>query len=78
MIDRAAGDYYANGGRFPPRFSHDLRYLPLDLANEAQNLTRAWRRYAGTIGRSLTGNSDNSLRIKNKIRRILSRLASDR
>jgi hypothetical protein len=74
VIDRATGDYYIGGGRFPSRISLDPRYLPLDIANETLNLVRTLRRYAGTVGRAIAGKDEDVLRLKNKIRGAVSKL----
>jgi hypothetical protein len=66
LIDSAAGDYFANGCEALPRFSRDLRFLPLDLLNN-----RMRRRYATLLG-ILTGNRGGTARIGQKIRAIFS------
>jgi hypothetical protein len=74
LIERAAGDYYKNERNFPPRISLDHKYLPLDILNELQNITRFLRNSLGAVIGALTGNRDDIIRIRHKIGALISRL----
>ena len=73
LIERAAGDYYAHGSAFPPRFSTDLRYFPLDFINVLQHMIRFFRGSLGATIRALAGNREDAARIRQKAGAILGR-----
>jgi hypothetical protein len=72
LIDRAAGDYYARGGRFPPPITFDPRYLALDLASRRH---RAFRlvEYFRIILRALRGDRRDAARIGQRMLSLLGR-----
>ena len=55
LIDRAAGDYYANMDQFPSRISLDPRYFAFDVVNEVQSLARIVLRHLRTVGSAIAG-----------------------
>ena len=67
LIERAAGDYYANGSAIPPRFSPDLRYLPFDLVNVLQNIMRVLSGGMRLIIGTLFGNREDAARIRQMV-----------
>lgn len=74
LIDRAAGDYYANGPAFPPRLSLDPRFLPFDLFNILQQITRILGGGFGVLLGALTGHREDLERIQRKVGTIIHRL----
>jgi hypothetical protein len=72
LIDRAAGDYYDGGGRFPSRFSLDPRYLVLDLASVPQFFMRLFG-FLRILAGGLTGNREEAVRLRQTLSALLAR-----
>jgi hypothetical protein len=70
LIERAAGDYYADGSRFPARISLDPRYLWLDLMVVPQYLIKILG-YARAVLRACAGDRREAARIWRRVRSLL-------
>jgi hypothetical protein len=69
LIERAAGDYYADG-QFPPRISLDLRYLPLDLMFGPQYVIKILG-YGRALLRAFAGDRREAARIWRRMLALL-------
>jgi len=77
LIDRAAGDYYANGNRFPSRISVKPKYLIIDLFSMLESTYRLFG-HIRTILRAFGGHAADAERVRRRIDLVVGRYRAQR
>jgi hypothetical protein len=77
LIDRAAGDYYSNGNRFPSRISFKPKYLMIDLFFVLESAYRLFGHIC-MILRALGGHPADAERVRRRINLVFSRSRAQR